>query len=182
MTKRTNLITVICGRRGSGKTTFARKLATAGKKKILCIDLMDHPAYRDYGTMTPEMLPRWRAGNYRLFKGVPEDNLRMANQYAWNSTLILEDAARYINSTMPKETKALFVECKQRNQDIIIMYHALGEIPPYILKMYDILVLFPTDENVQSLKSRFYNHDKIMTAHRRLMAAKRPFHCEIISK
>lgn len=180
--ERLNEIIVIVGRKGCGKTTFAKKIIKASRKKVLIVDLLDHPGYREFPQITTEQLPTWVAGNYRIFRGDINNTLVRVNKDVWNALIIFEDCSRYIEPNVGKSIKSLFAESKQHNQDLILMFHALTEIPPYVARMMDKLVMFRTDEVIDKPNGKFYNWETIRTAQHRVRKSKNKYYCEIIEK
>lgn len=181
MPARLNQIILIAGGRGTGKTTFALKLIQSSPKKSLIIDTLDHPTYRNYPVVTIDKLKLWKSGTYRIFEGNPVNIMNEVNRHVWNANIILEDAFKYLSPNMKKDEISLFIDCKQHNQDIIIMFHALAQIPPNLIRLSDKLVLFRTKENLSPKNNRFYNWDEIFFAHQRIMRHPNPHYCEAIS-
>lgn len=173
--KRLNTIIVICGRKGSGKTTMARKLQAANKKRALVVDTFDHPSYRDIPEITLTQLPRWKGGNARIFQGDSYEILKAVSKHVYNAQVILEDAAKYLDPNIGKTIKPIFVDSKQHNVDMIIMFHALREIPPYLLAFIDKLVIHKTNETISTSAGKFNNREEVLRVHERVMKHKSPY-------
>ena len=179
--QRLNQIIIIVGGKGTGKTTFALKLLGKSPKKTLIIDTLDHPAYRQYPAITVDKLKLWKSGTYRIFTGDPVVNMIECNKNVWNANIILEDAFKYLSFNMKKDEIKLFSDSKQHNQDIVIMFHALKQIPSYLATVADKLVIFKTNEQLAARSAKFYNWHDILTAHSRAMHSKNPFYCEVVN-
>lgn len=180
--QRLNEIIIIVGKKGCGKTTLAKKIIGKSTKKTLVVDMLDHPSYREFPTVSHEKLKLWKSGNYRVYNGNILDILQQVNKNVWNALIIFEDCSRYIDPNVGRGIKALFAESKQHNQDLILMFHALAEIPPYIARMYDKLIMFRTDEVIDKPNGKFYNWETIKTGQNRIRASKQKYYCEIIEK
>lgn len=178
---RLNKIILVVGRRGSGKTTFAKKLASSQNKKILVVDTFDHPSYVDYKLLTTDKLAYWQKGAYRVFDKDPLTMLLTINTVVRNAFLILEDAAKYLSGNTPKEIKNILIDSRNRNLDIILMFHNLSDIPPYIAKMCNDIVLFRTNDNMDKTQAKFFNFHELQKLHTEIKANKSPHYYKIIS-
>lgn len=168
---RLNKVTVIIGRRGSGKTYFTRKLMSASPLKKLVVDTFAHPAYEDLPGITPEHVGRWRSGNYRMY-GSNFAEMFAALGNVRNSLVILEDATKYIPANVPDNIKNFLVDSKQKNVDVIIIYHGFGMVPPDIFRLADVLVLFKTNETIKPYGRKIPNFPEVETAFARVQASK----------
>lgn len=164
---RTNKVSLIVGGRGVGKTDFTKRvMKSSHHSKQLVVDTFDNPPWRTMAThddlhnndsfpiIDVGMLKRWSAGRYR----VAESNISitMANimKYANNSLIIFEDATRYIGSKPSEEIKNFVLDSKQKNLDLIFVFHSLMSVPPDLVRWSDTLTLFKTNEGAPS-KSKY---------------------------
>lgn len=180
MKQRLNQIIVICGRKGAGKTTTGKALATKNGKKVLVVDTFDHPSYRDHAEIQAHQLKRWKSGNARIYRGDSYENLQTISKHVYNAVLILEDAAKYLDPNIGKTIKPIFVDSKQHNIDMIIMFHAVKEIPPYLHSFIDRIVIHKTNETIKRTASKFANEEQILSVHERVMKHPKPHYCEVI--
>jgi len=178
---RLNQIIIVAGRRGSGKTTFAKKLVSCSPLKALVLDTFDHPDYRNLKQIQPDQLPRWKAGNVRLFNGDPVENCQLIFNTVHNSMVVFEDARRYIEPTIQKPIRQGIVEHRNKNVDLIFMFHNLKDVPPYLCSMYNSLVLFKTNDNMKVRQEKYSNWDEISEVHNRVMANKIEWYNEVIN-
>lgn len=173
--QRVNKIILLVGRRGCGKTTTGKKIANAQSKKVLVVDTFQHPSYDDFSTTTTDKLKYWKSGNYRVFDKEPIQILLTINEHVRNSCIILEDAAKYLWGNVPAGVKGLLIDSRNRNLDIILMFHNLADIPPYIAKMYNDMVLYKTNDNMSKEMSKFSNWGELKKHHERIMKNKSPY-------
>ncbi|MCB9033506.1 MAG: hypothetical protein H6553_06700 [Chitinophagales bacterium] len=168
-------IIIICGAKGTGKTTFAIELLSKSKRKTAIIDMLDHQSYRHIPIMPTTHLAAWKTGIYRLISSEPLSLLEEINNKVWDANLILEDAHRYLSQNMSKNEIRLFYESKQHGFDIVVMYHAVSQIPPDLYRISDKLVLFKTKDTFKSSTyNKFYNKTEIENAHAKVMRSKSP--------
>jgi len=162
MARSENYLILVAGKRFSGKTTTSMKLAEATKKRIIVVDLNDHPTYKDWPKVSMEELPKFKGQKGYVVIGDSniDEVCEVINKYQVNAFLIFEDAARYIPQTVNKGgLMNLVIDLRKRNFDVLFMYHALSFIPPFFAKMYNILVVHKTNENINSnkLQDKFNN-------------------------
>lgn len=174
-------IIIIVGKKGAGKTTVARKLMQVNRKKCLVVDTFDHPSYQDIDTIQAHDLHRWAGGNARLWQGDPYENLVAISRQVYNALVVLEDAAKYIDPNMGKTIKPLFVDSKQHNLDMVIMFHRLAEIPVYLLSFVDKIVIHKTNENHARSSKKFANDTELLKTLERIQANPSPFYHEVIT-
>ena len=164
-------IILLVGRRKCGKTTFAN-LLLAKRKRVLVIDTFDHPSYRAFTAIPGASVAAIKSGHFRTFNQNPITTLETVFTAMYDCTMVMEDAVKYLDSNIPKHIKAGFIDSRNRGLDIIIMFHSLADVPPYLARMYNDLVLFKTDENIKMSKDKFSNYFIIEKAHSALIADK----------
>ena len=173
-------IILLVGRRKCGKTTFAN-LLLAKRKKVLVIDTFDHPSYRTFKTIPGASVAGIKSGHFRTYNQNPITTLEVVFTQLFDCTIVMEDAVKYLDSNIPKHIKAGFIDSRNRGLDILIMLHSLADVPPYLARMYNDLVLFKTDENIKMSKDKFSNFMAIEKAHTALMADKNAHAKKIIT-
>lgn len=179
--QRINEITLICGRRGTGKTTIQQNILMVNSKKTLVVDTFDHPSWQHFPIINIEQLKYWKNGNYRIIlSNYTKDLIQISNSVN-NCNIVYEDAKKYFNHSLPQSVINAVIDSKQKNTDIYIMYHALSQIPKFLREMYDNLVLFKTKDSTE-VYSKFSNPHEIQQVHQRVMKHKSNFYCEYIKE
>jgi len=169
MTTRGNKATLVLGMRNAGKTFYIRQLIPEyrkahPRKRILILDTLDHPDYRDTPAITPEMIPRWnQPAVYRIFGSKTEEILQAA-EGMYNSLVILEDASKYIDANLQPHIKTWVIDSKQKNTDIIFLFHGFSFTPPKLIRLCDIIVLLKCDDPVYR-RSELVNYANIKKAY-----------------
>lgn len=170
MEKRLNKIILLIGRRGCGKTTFCKELIKKSPLKTVVLDTFDHPDYRYLPPVRIDEIHRWKNGHCRVISGDPVENLQKLFNKVHNAMIVAEDSRRYIEPTVQKPVRQGIVEHRNRNIDLIFMFHSLKDVPPYICSMHNDVVLFKTNENVDIRQDKWSNWDTLAAAHKRVMA------------
>jgi hypothetical protein len=157
---RLNLICLILGIRGSGKTTYLLKLLAAyitRGTKILIIDTIDHPSYRHIPVMDLKKLKDFKSGVYRVWvraEDMPKLNYLINSlPNMWNTLLVYEDAYKHTGKNVDKSLKQLIGDSKQKNIDIIFMYWSWMQAPGDLYRMLDVIECFKTKDSPEARKS-----------------------------
>jgi predicted AAA+ superfamily ATPase len=172
---RNNKVIIISGKRGTGKTTYLLKLIENEKKKVLVLDTINHPAYKAFDIISPKLLPAWKQGKKRLLIDSEYLIFSDVEQHLTNCFLVFEDATKYVNGNLNNDIKKIFVDSKQKNIDCVIMTHSLAMIPPNVLRLADILVLFKTQENIIVSKNKIPNYEAVEKAFHAVQNSKNPY-------
>jgi hypothetical protein len=178
---RLNKMYLAVGRKGTGKTTIAQLIALKSKKNICVVDTDEHPSYNDYTLWKIADLDKWKHGNIKIITSEPEAALIAINKHCSNAFVILEDAAKYVNATVQRGVKSFIIDHRKRNIDLIIMFHFLGDVPPYVAKQYDSMLLFKTGDNLDNPQKKFANWHTISEKAKRILNNPSFNYCEKIN-
>jgi len=170
MQNRQNYISLLCGNRGVGKTTYILDIIKYHPKKVLIYDLDDNDKYHQFQLITPELLPRWKSGIKRIISPDTDVVLNTISEHVNNAFLIFEDATKYIESDPPKFVKQLVLASKQRNLDILFTFHTYRSMPPKLFSWADVLQVFKTGENIDLFKSKIPRFEDVALAHAQVEA------------
>jgi len=181
MSTRLNRCLLCVGRRGTGKTTIALKLANSSGKRIIVVDTDDHPTYADFPIIPLSLLPTWRGNKGRVIDSNTDEVFRLINLYQSNAFIIAEDAAKYVNGNVQKAVKAFIIDHRKRNFDLLLMFHFLSDVPPYIAKQYDVMILFKTGDNLHVTQNKFANWHTIAKKLERILKHKSFNYCETVA-
>lgn len=167
---RTNAIIGIIGGRGTGKTTYLLGdqslniqglLEASSQQKHLIIDTIDHPMYQgrvpvlDHEGLKKFGLNRDAKGTARIFPAIGEsmnDILSLVSNYFWNGTLVLEDAAKYVGHMGDNAISNLCRDSKQKNVDLVMMWHDFDDCPKSMRKLWDYLNIRKTSITERGLR------------------------------
>lgn len=178
---RLNRMYLCVGRKGTGKTTIALKIAENSGKKICVIDTDDHPSYAHFPIVQEDKLSKWKGGNIRVITSEPERVLHILNKNQANAFIICEDAAKYISNNISQAVKSFIIDHRKRNFDLLLMFHFLADVPPYIAKQYDYMILFKTGDNINVNQNKFANWHTISAKMQRILNHESFNYCETVA-
>lgn len=192
---RTNKVILIAGTRGTGKTDFIKNLLAKMTHfdKRLVVDTFDSDTWENLETfLHPEQkkinvpiiqlekFPRWKNGIGRIFSSDTRHLMELIQQHALNTFIVFEDATKYIGSRLTDDMKMFVLDSKQKNLDLVFIFHSLSQIPPDLIRVSDAIQLFKTQEGepsktkypfpdippamqrIRQHKSRYYNETIIL--------------------
>ena len=200
---RFNYVGVIIGQRGTGKSLFVIgskyasrpqdkalnirglfELAIKNNQKILIIDTLDHPAYKNIPVLKPADFKTFKKGIYRTWHE-PDDIVKLIdliNKSPWlNNTLIIcEDAGKYTEDRLPRPFKRLAIDTKQRNIDLILMYHCWIDTPKNVFSKSDFIQLFKTEDSPFVRRNDISLYEKVNKVYMAVKNNPNRFHGEYI--
>lgn len=165
-----NTVNAILGSRGTGKTVYMRgdaqlnvpglipKYAKKGMK-VLIVDTMDHPAYRDIPIVTPKQMQTWGPSSDKTVRRVfvPVDDIprlnKVINKYLWNALLVYEDAYKHQSERLDQSIKEIIGDSKQKNIDLVFMYHTWMHAPLDLYRYLDAIEVFKTKDSPEARRS-----------------------------
>lgn len=191
---RQNMIYLVIGRIGSGKTDDIKNLVMKlhiNFNKVVVFDEFDnevwhnmetwnHPEWRNTNLpIIPEdKLPYLKHGFCRVIQE-KEDNIHYFELFRKlrNTLLVIEDATRMVDpeSVLPKPLKQLLFDVKQKNIDLVLVFHSLMDVPAKLARNCRIILLHHTDD--ADVPKKFTNPKvKIAFDHlKKLSPEKEPF-------
>ena len=184
--KRINKVTVLLGRRGSGKTYHLINDFIPMYRdfhpdmKILIVDTCDHPDYNLIASIEIDDIKRWnKASVYRIFDSDIEKVFREISTNLKNCLIIFEDATKYVGKTLTMDTRKFIYDSKQKNLDLIFLFHGFAAAPPEIFRICDAITMFETD-NPEYRRKELIEYEKINSAYKKIIASKKPYQHETI--
>lgn len=178
---RVNKIFIIAGTRGTGKTSFIKKIIRIiqnNYSKILIADTYPNPDWKslkafDYPegankkiqSITVNQLPYWTKGIKFLYDSDTDKMQQFIEKYVDNSAVFLEDSTKFIGKSLSKSMRVFSLDTKQKNVDLYYIFHNTASIPLELLRIADLLYLKKTGESLDYIKKRLAQvpneHDKI---------------------
>lgn len=189
---RTNVVILVVGNRGTGKTDYLKNLALRHPQNTIVIDTFENPAWRNMKTWnhpdaaSAEVISLTEAqirtnqmhGKYRrYFSSRTANTMQLLDRFIYNHLVILEDATKYIGSKLTEDEKRFVLDSKQKNNDMIFTFHSLWDVPRDLIRVSDILVLFKTQEAMDSsLKNKVFRNEDVIRAHELVRNHKSRYH------
>lgn len=161
-----NKVILVAGARGTGKTGLLKKLIKSSPlPKKLVVDTFDSAPWATMEThddpegintlvpiMDPERLPQWKSGLYRTFSSDTNRMFELIDSSVVNALVVFEDATKYIGSRLSDEMRRFVYDSKQKNLNLVFVFHSLASIPPELVRCADFITLFKTNEGKPSDK------------------------------
>jgi hypothetical protein len=73
-----------------------------------------------------------------------------------NCFVVFEDATKYVRSNLQEDVRNFVLDSKQKNLDLLFVFHALASVPLELARIADILVIKKTSEALTpTLKKKF---------------------------
>ena len=171
--KRLNELITFAGAKGTGKTTVAKEMLDASKKKHIVVDMQDHPAYRHLPIITLDQIAQRPKFNCRVLTREPYKAIAEINEHIYNMNIVLEDARRYIQAHVPRHIEEFIINHKQHNTDIIMMFHSLRQIPTFVVDLQDRIVLFHTKDKYNYILNKF--DEDVADVHKKVNDSANPY-------
>ncbi|MBK9329048.1 MAG: hypothetical protein IPM95_06985 [Sphingobacteriales bacterium] len=172
---RLNHVNITIGKRGTGKTTHILKLIERHRKKVLIVDTIDHESYRKYRAVSPEMLPAWKKGIIRVYGHNFEDVFYQLAHNVTNALIVFEDCTKYIRGYIPDDVRNFIVDSKQKNLDLIFLYHGFGMVQPDMFRLSDSITLFKTNENIERYAGKIPSFEEVKQVNKIVQNSNNPY-------
>ncbi len=146
--ERDNIVAILTGWRGCGKTSKSRKLLQ-NVPRVLWVMTTDHPSFRDIRILTDEQLAVWTSdieGHVRVVSNNPKKTFAAINKHVWNASIVYEDAKKYIPPHLPDDIRNGITDSKQHNNDLYFQFHSLRRVPVEIYEDADYLTMFKSSD------------------------------------
>lgn len=161
------------GATGSGKTYFVKNDVLPKAKNIIVFDLYGNE-YEDMKDMyVINRLSQYKGNKARLVhdKKVHETKTDLVNETLLSllnfkdCTFVFEDATIFLDSKRNNIVKDLLVSKRHFNMSYVWLFHTLSEIPPYIFKSSNGVILHRTADLQQAILNKFKGNAKIINAY-----------------
>lgn len=190
---RANEALVIVGRKHTGKSTLANKIATVfaknnPEKRGLIINVNASPAYDRVPQITHDGMHRWKKGLYQHYNS---DHSAMFDHLfqifdprvkKFNGLFVFEDCTKYIDPNPSKKIKSFLVDHRMWNADMLFTFHSLVRVPPFFWDMTSRIILLKTQDVIDgSYAKKIPNWKDVSAAYDRVMQNPNPYYHEVVS-
>lgn len=150
---------------------------------VLVVGTEDHPAYRGgYTRITPRLIKSvdGTTGYYRCFGDdvQPIESALMTD--ARNAVVIVEDASEYMEGKLTEEQKRFILRRKQRNLDLIYMFHMFSMVPPKIYGLVNYIYILRTLDSPRQSSEKIAAYERVREAYERIQKSKEEFPREVL--
>ncbi len=177
---RINAVNIFLGKRGTGKSWYVKYFLIPyyrkhhPEKKIFIFDTLDHPLYRDIESVNIADLKKIKSpGVYRCFSSDTDEILRQSENI-YNALMIYEDASKYLRRQIPDTVRRFILDSKQKNADLVFLFHGFSFVPPEMFRISDGLLLFKCD-NPAYRKADIVNYTEVEKTYNEVMKSKNPY-------
>lgn len=177
---RINYVNLLLGKRGTGKTFYIinNLLPVYTKlhpqKKVFIFDTLDHPNYKQFKKIDFSEIPHIKkTGAFHCFSSDTDSILKQAENI-YNSLLIFEDSSKYLRRQIPDSVRRFILDSKQKNTDILFLFHGFSFVPPELFRIADGILLFKCD-NPAYRKADIINYNEVESAYNQIMKSKNPY-------
>lgn len=151
---------------GCGKTTQILKQILAflkqhPKEKVIIYDINREPAYKNFPICELEQLPALKPGIYRIINPDYNKVLAAISETFRNGLVVLEDANYYLTAARNMTLWQILVSRRHMGMDVVLTFHSLARVPPYLYEMLNYIILFKTNENADRVKSKIPNFEMV---------------------
>ena len=148
------LITIIGGT-NQGKSYTAKQMVRDPKINLLVYDVQNGygPTSAKPGDIIMNLPLDWRAKRGRFY-GDTAEFLHYAN-HREKTTILIEEATIFFEGRTYQAMRKLIVDKWHVQNNIIIIFHTINSVPPRILEMTDIVILFKTGDDENTVKSKY---------------------------
>jgi len=169
------LLYVIAGKTRQGKSRLAKSMVTGPKSKFAPCLVYD--PQREYGNkyltdindvptwVAGPGLPEYRPGLKRSrYTGSWEDFVKIVGEHKdgvrvlRGYNILIEEGTVNMKGRIPPEFIKLCVDKFHDQNNIIVVFHSLDTVPPDFMRLVDYVVIFRTNDNYATIKSRFNDH------------------------
>ncbi|HRO76641.1 MAG TPA: hypothetical protein PLP27_10895, partial [Crocinitomicaceae bacterium] len=91
-------------------------------------------------------LKSWKTGIARLFNSDTDLMMSRIQEDVRNTFIVFEDATKYVGSKLTTDVRKFVLDSKQKNLDMVFIFHSLMAIPPELIRISDVLILFKTND------------------------------------
>lgn len=172
---RNNKVILLFGERGAGKTFYARNFLLQYRQahpeqKALILDTFRSPKYLDLAAIKIEDIARWRNANTYVCWNSDTDKINAAVQQLYNALIIYEDASKFFDSNqLPPDLKKYVIDTKQKNVDILMLFHGYTFCPPKLFRLADEIIVMKTKDSPKNRKNDIPNYDYLMHCYQAIM-------------
>jgi hypothetical protein len=148
-------IIAIIGGAHQGKSYFTKQQIQSPTAACFVFDYQN--AYGETSTKPGDIVLNLPLGSDLKrcrYYGDPKEFIRLATLRR-HTTVVIEEATIFLEGKTESTTRKLMVDRYHRKNNIIFQFHSINSVPPRILEMSDIIVLFKTGDDPNIIKRKY---------------------------
>ena len=185
MTDSQEILTLVLGRNGCGKSTKVAQIISAfvkagGRALIVMPDDMEWNKIPYIDVTNSEFMSQFKGVRKTIFlKGETLENIR--DHYS-HGLLVFDDCRSYLNASVEMELHYLLIRRRQRHINTIAVAHGFTEVIPKLFTFANNIILFGTSDRIEKRKDCIKDFDRMQAAKKRIDAKSltNRFYSEII--
>jgi len=143
---------VLIGRRKTGKTTLSKKMLDERPKNM---PVLVYDINKEYGKYYPQKFV-----DFEVFLEMISDE-KVKNTY-----ILIEEATIFFDtSSRFEEMKNILVRARHTGNIIQMNFHSWLSVPKNIFNLLDYVVVFKTNDTIQTIKMKYDNEQVIAAFH-----------------
>ena len=141
---------VLIGRRKTGKTTLSKKYLDNRPKNM---PVLIYDINKEYGKYYPEKFV-----DFEIFLE------KITDEKVKNTYILIEEATIFFDtSSRFEEMKNVLVRARHTGNIIQMNFHSWLSVPKNIFNLLDYVVVFKTNDTIQTIKMKYDNAEVIKT-------------------
>lgn len=149
----------IVGAQKTGKSTLADEIIQASNRKTLIIDSEGlEKLWWKYPIIKLEDLQRFKSGTARIIFDEDDPNFfKILRRTFFGGMLVFDDAAFFLIDRRAEHFRKLLMKNRQTNNDIVLIFHGISEVPPNFWTFISVLFLFNTTDSMERIRESVPN-------------------------
>ena len=141
-----------------GKSTQLKKLIDNSREGVIVHNQGQQKVYSDLPVISFEQLKKMKSGKYQIQEPDHLEFFKTVYENFRNGFVVGEDSSEYMPPQKIQAIYKLVVGLRHKGIDLALIFHAIAETPPYIIRQANEIILFKTSDNWENVKERFPLH------------------------
>lgn len=138
---------LVVGHTGQGKTVFVNSFIRNKRQYVFDVN----NEYSHLREDTDELMPNMRNTSLDV------DYFLQVAAKLQNTNIVFEDATGFFRGKQSAPLIKQIVRKRHSKNNFLILFHSINRIPPELLEMANVIVLFKTNDNFETIDSKFHN-------------------------
>ena len=158
---------VLIGRRKTGKTTLSKKMLDERPKNM---PVLIYDINKEYGKYYPQKFV-----DFEVFLE------KISDEKVKNTYILIEEATIFFDtSSRIEEMKNILVRARHTGNIIQMNFHSWLSVPKNIFNLLDYVVVFKTNDTIQTIKMK-YDNEMVIAAFHEARGSKNEFFNKTVS-